>query len=338
MTMPLSQNSISTADGDHFTARVQPRSEEQARLRRYRLLPNPPHRAGPQQPAGKERSMKRGRLRWVWVLAVLLAAEQLWLAYPWSRATVLQLEESDVARGQRLASELGCFSCHGPSGRGGVINLGSQDETVPPFNEETPMMFVKDDRDIQEYILDGAPAAKRARASYREAIESQAIRMPAYRGWVKDDDVKALVAYVRAVSGMLKPRNPLVERGADLARKNGCFACHGEMGNGGIANPGSLKGYIPAFTGADFKDLVRNDDELMSWLREGSIARIREHPIGSRFLTRQRIVMPTYRKFLGDEELAAIAAYVRWLADGEWRRQPLSADSSRAQTARRDGR
>jgi mono/diheme cytochrome c family protein len=281
--------------------------------------------------------MRQGRLRWIWVLGVLLAAEQVWLAYPWSRATVLQLEESDVARGERVANELGCFSCHGPGGRGGVTNLGSQDETVPSFNEETPMMFVKNDNEIREQILDGAPATKRARASYREAMEGQAIGMPAYRGWVKDADVTALVAYVRAVSGMLKPADPLVKRGASLARKNGCFACHGEMGNGGIANPGSFKGYIPAFTGADFKELVRSDEELLSWLREGSIARIRQHPIGSRFLARQRIPMPAYGKFLGDEDISAIAAYVRWLADGEWRRQPLSADSSAPQTARRDG-
>ena len=281
--------------------------------------------------------MKQGRLRWIWVLGGLLITEQLWLAYPWSRAIVLQLEESDVARGQRVANDLGCFSCHGSDGHGGAANLGSQDETVPQFNEQTPMMFVKSDNDIREYILDGAPAAKRARASYREAMQSQAIQMPAYRGWVKDADVNALVAYVRAVSGMLKPEDPMVERGAALARKNGCFACHGEMGNGGIANPGSFKGYIPAFTGTDFKELVRSDDELLSWLRDGSIARIREHPIGSRFLARQRIQMPAYRKFLSDDDVAAIATYVRWLAQGEWRRQPLSADSPGPQTARREG-
>lgn len=268
--------------------------------------------------------MSGNRRRWVWALCAVLAAEQVWLAYPWLRATALQLEESDVARGQRVARESGCFACHGPGGRGGVPNLGSEDRTVPAFNEGTPMMFVHNDDDIRAYILDGAPAAKREQPSYRRALAERALVMPAYRGWITDKDLDALVAYVRAVSGMLHPPDPVAKRGAELARGAGCFACHGEMGGGGTSNPGSFKGYVPAFTGADFRELVRDDEELRTWILDGSIARIREHPIGSRFFARQRLSMPAYRRFFDDDEVRALIAYVRWLADGQWKTQPLS--------------
>src|ERR1041384_3605375 len=135
---------------------------------------------------------------WFRGFVVFVVIENAWLVSPAVRDLVLRLEESDVAQGRRLATRLGCFACHGPGGRGGVPNPGSDDDTVPAFHEGTPMMFVKQDSDIREYILDGAPAAKRARESYRAAMEKQAIHMPAFRGWITERDAEAPVSYVRA--------------------------------------------------------------------------------------------------------------------------------------------
>jgi mono/diheme cytochrome c family protein len=146
---------------------------------------------------------------------------------------------------------------------------------------------------------------------------------PPFRGWVSESEADALVAYVRAASELLAPADPAAARGAQIVRDNGCFACHGEMGSGGLPNPGSFKGYIPGFIGPDFADLVRSDAELLEWIREGTIARLADHPLASRFLERQRIQMPAYKRFLSDEEIEAVAAYVRWLAAGTWRTQPL---------------
>jgi mono/diheme cytochrome c family protein len=268
--------------------------------------------------------MKQPRVRLLLlVVIVVLVVENAWLAYPAVRDWVLEVERSDVREGRELAERLGCFVCHGPGGTGGVSNPGSQWDTVPAFHQQTPMMFVHDDDDVRQYILDGAPAAKRARQSYRDEMAAQAIRMPSFRGWVSEREVDALVAYVRAASELLAPADPVAVRGAEIVRKNGCFACHGEMGGGGLPNPGSFKGYIPGFIGPDFADLVRSDEELLEWIREGTVARLADHPIASRFLERQRIQMPAYERFLNDEEIEAAAAYVRWLAAGTWRTQPL---------------
>src|SRR3989442_1092121 len=108
-------------------------------------------------------------------------------------------------------------------------------------------------------------------------------------------------------------------RGQRLAVELGCFSCHGPVGAGGMGNPGSFKGYVPGFWGADFDDLVRTDDELRTWIAKGELARVAEHPIGGRFFQRQAIKMPAYRRFVPEDDLDALAAYVRWIHAGSWR-------------------
>jgi mono/diheme cytochrome c family protein len=255
----------------------------------------------------------------VLVLAVLGAVETAWLLYPQVRRRVLALEEGPVERGYRLAAELACFACHGPDGGGGTKNPGSQEETVPAFTEQTQMMYVKNTDDLREYILDGAPRRKREDPDYRAEMEKAALRMPAYREFVTAAQVEDLVAYLRAASDQIIPEDELAIRGADLARELDCFACHGPLGAGGIKNPGSFKGYIPSFWGADFDELVQNDEELRLWIAKGEIPRIADHPIGSRFLERQAVKMPAYERFVPEADIRALMAYVRWIRAGTWR-------------------
>jgi mono/diheme cytochrome c family protein len=255
----------------------------------------------------------------VWILAAVALVETVWLAYPAVRARVFSLEESAPVRGQRLAVTLGCFACHGPGGVGGVKNPGSEEQSVPAFTEQTQMMYVKNTDDLREYILDGAPRRKRDDPDYRAQMEAAAVRMPAYRPFVTAGQVEDLVAYLRASSGQILPDEERAARGAELAIEYSCAACHGPLGAGGIENPGSLKGYVPSFWGADFDELVRDDDELRTWIAEGEIKRIAEHPIGGRFLRGQVLKMPAYGRFLAPADLDALVAWVRWVRAGTWR-------------------
>jgi len=261
------------------------------------------------------------------ILTLLLLVETGWLAYPFVHELVVPSEESAESRGRRAAEELGCFACHGPLGRGGVPNPGSEYKTVPSFHEGTLMMFAKDDEDVRAYIVDGAPAAKRGSASYRKAMDAQAIRMPAYRDVVGADQLDDLVAYLRGASELLyPPEGEAAESGGELAHDLGCFACHGDMGSGGIANPGSLKGYIPGFYGPDFAELVLDDAELRSWIAEGGIPRFSDDSLASFFLERQRIKMPAYKQHLDDEQIDSLVAYVRWISTETWRDLPLNPE------------
>ncbi len=252
---------------------------------------------------------------------VLLVAllETAWLVYPQARARILALEETPASRGQRVASRLGCYACHGPAGAGGTKNPGSEEQSVPAFTERTQMMYVKSAEDLREYVLDGAPRRKREDPEYRAKMEAAALHMPAYRDVIGRAELDDLVAYLRAASDQILPDAGPAARGAELAADLTCFACHGPLGAGGVPNPRSFKGYVPAFWGADFDDLVRDDDELRTWIAKGEIPRLAEHPIARRFLRRQVIKMPAYGRFLPDADIDALTAYVRWIHAGSWR-------------------
>jgi mono/diheme cytochrome c family protein len=255
---------------------------------------------------------------WPWLLTVSI------LVYPWLHNLVMRVEITPAERGYRVAVRAGCFNCHGPNGTGGVNNPGSEDGEVPGFAGGTPMMWVKSESELRDYILDGAPARKRADPLYRQQMERQLLAMPAYRGYIKNRDVDDLVIYLRAVSGLITPSDELAARGEELAYRLGCFNCHGPMGYGSSGNLGSLKGYIPGWWGNDFRELVRDDAELREWILDGETAHLRDHPLAKFFIRWQRVSMPAYRAFLTDTQLEALMSYVRWVNSGEWRQKPLA--------------
>jgi len=258
-----------------------------------------------------------------WSIRALVACGALalvWSAVPAVRHVVVQAEETPAARGLRLADALGCFACHGPGGEGGINNPGSREGEVPAFVEQTQMMYVTGTHELREYVLDGMPARRRDDPDYLAEIERAAVRMPAYRPFLSERQVDDLVAYLRAASGQVLPTgDAMAFRGAELAVELACFSCHGPLGAGGVANPGSLKGYVPSFWGDDFDELVRDDDELRRWIVDGEIERIADHPVGGWFFRRQALKMPAYGERLMPEEVDALVAYVRWIRNGTWR-------------------
>ncbi|NIQ30679.1 MAG: hypothetical protein GTN89_09960 [Acidobacteria bacterium] len=179
------------------------------------------------------------------------------------------------------------------------------------------MMYVKNDEEIRRYIADGSPRdGEPAHAEGGDhAHDHDAVLMPAYGDVVSRSELEDLVAAFKALSGMVAPdRGTPARDGYDLARRWRCFDCHGAAGSGGLPNPGSFVGFIPGWYGADFEDLVRDREEFDTWILEGTISRLAEHPIARRFLARQKIVMPPYPD-LTQEELDNLWAYVEWLQE-----------------------
>ena len=264
-------------------------------------------------------------LRWIrtrgWFAAFIITTAIL--LYPSVRNLVLRIEVTPAERGYNVSVRAGCFNCHGANGAGGVKNPGSEDGEVPGFSGGTPMMWAKSEDEVRAYILDGAPARKLSDPRYKQKMEAQLLAMPAYRGYLSNREVDDVLAYIRAASGLITPPDALAAQGQDLAYRLGCFQCHGPMGAGISRNIGSLKGYIPGWWGNDFRDLVRNDDELRDWILGGEIARVRDNPIAHYFMRRQRVYMPAYRDFITDAQLQALMRYVRWVNEGEWQTKPL---------------
>ena len=247
------------------------------------------------------------RLRVLLALAVLALAVAV--GVDWWRTHAI----GDVGHGSRLAVASGCLACHGPAGRladpDGARGIG----TVPSFDHDDVTEYAKSADEIREWILDGQPRRLRGEKTDEPA---PALRMPAWRGRFSEREVGALAAWVRAVSDF-DALPAAAAAGRDAAARLGCLACHGPQGRGDTPNPGSLKGYIPSWSGTDFPELARDDGEIREWVRDGVPRRLRENPVASFFIRRQAIRMPAYGMRVTEAELAQIVGYIRWLRSSQ---------------------
>jgi len=230
-----------------------------------------------------------------------------------------------AARGKMLAGKLGCFGCHGPAGLGGVANPGSDEEEIPSWDGGTPMMYVENEEESRERILYGKPkrmggASPPGKDGHTHGFNLSAgqpvppIGMPAYEHLLTEQDLEDLVAYFKTVAAYHTPPSEDAKTGYQTASRLGCFGCHGPGGRVGVANPGSFKGYIPAWLGDDFKELVRNEQELREWITHGRIQRLESNMAARQFTRRQIIQMPAYKSVMQPGELDALVAYIDWVA------------------------
>ncbi len=218
-----------------------------------------------------------------------------------------------VQRGYDEAMEHGCFTCHGLGGRSGVTNPGSRWASVPAWSGGTYMMFIKEEKEIREYILDGAPERLRKDKDWRANQAKALIHMPAFRRQLDEEDLEAIVAYFKAAAMYDSIDDETADHGRDAAASLGCFNCHGPEGRGCMPNPGALKGYIPSWDGADFPDLARNEDEIREWIQDGVARRLANNRLAVFFLRREKVQMPAYRGRISDDQLQNLVAYIRWL-------------------------
>jgi len=255
--------------------------------------------ARPRDRAGLRRAL-------VWGLAALALAEAAALAVIAARARWQAAAGGQVQRGQRVAERMGCFGCHGPGGTGGIPDPGSKAGDVPPWVGGSWMMYNREPADVRAWILDGHPPGRRPEAG-------ALIEMPAFRFRMSDAELADLTVYVLTVSQFGDPADPRATAGRDAALRFGCFGCHGPEGRGLVADPGSLKGYVPAWDGADYAELVHGDDELRQWVWQGITDRFRANPVARRFVEREAIKMPAFGKSLAPGELDALTAYIHWV-------------------------
>jgi cytochrome c551/c552 len=251
---------------------------------------------------------------------LVVAAAAYLLAPPLVRAYWSWRASNPVRRGVALAERLGCFSCHGGLGAFGIPDPGLEGVEVPAWSGGVWMMYVRDEAEVREFILDGVSARRAASVAARAERERAAIQMPAYRDFLSARDLDDLTAAFLVLSGMRQPpEDAAARRGQDLATERRCFDCHGPAGSGGLPNPGSFAGFVAGWYGPDFEDLVRSREEFDAWIRLGVIPRLQRHPVAARFLGRQRLQMLAYRE-LTAAELDDLWAYVEWLArsQGGW--------------------
>jgi mono/diheme cytochrome c family protein len=250
----------------------------------------------------------------LWVLVIIIVV----LVAVRGGASLFQRHEPEgtaAIRGRALAQELGCFACHGEGGVGGIADPLAPGRKVPGWEAGVASMYVTSELEIREWILYGKPRSA-AKVEHREDDELL-IPMPAYGSELTDAELDDLVAYFLAVSGWNPELPDPVYEGRKLALELGCFGCHGPAGMGGVKNPGSFKGHIPAWDGEDFGELVRSEDELREWILDGRVERQWKNPAARIFLERQKTPMPGYRDHLSKADVDNLVAYIQWLRKGQ---------------------
>jgi mono/diheme cytochrome c family protein len=242
-------------------------------------------------------------------LALVIVIALGWVGYErWRTRNV-----SAVQRGWRVAHEKGCFTCHGPGGTRGMPDPGHGLEDVPSWSGGLITMYAESEEEIREWILDGMPRRIRRDPEQMKLRTGAVIAMPAWRRWISDRELHDLVAYVKAVSDFETPQDEKAEAGRQVALKYGCFNCHGPQGRGSMPNVRAFKGYIPAWDGADFPELARDDAEVREWVLDGRPRRLQGSRLARFFLDRQPIQMPAYRGHVTEAELQGLIAYIHWL-------------------------
>ncbi len=271
--------------------------------------------------------MQKLRAATIAVAAALLVVEQVWVFAPVVRRELFPPQTDATERGRDVAGRLGCFGCHGAEGAGGIRNPGSENQVVPALSGGEMMMWVDSEAELREWILFGAPQDEEPGFVRRGHAAGQgserALVMPAFEPYLAAGELEDLLAYLRAISGLQFPDSSGTKRGLDLAHQMGCFRCHGPMGTGGLANPGSLKGYVPGFFGADYAELVLDRAEARQWISAGISDRFRDSIAARSVLERQAIKMPAYGEFLPASDIDALVDAVEWLGQGQWRQMPV---------------
>ncbi|MFI5183798.1 MAG: c-type cytochrome [Vicinamibacteria bacterium] len=101
--------------------------------------------------------------------------------------------------GRQVALRLGCFNCHGPEGRGAMPNARAFKGYIPSWDGADFAELARDDQEIRDWLLDGGTKRLASSRAAQYFLERQPIKMPAYRGYVTDDEASRLVDYIHWV-------------------------------------------------------------------------------------------------------------------------------------------
>ncbi|MBJ17990.1 MAG: hypothetical protein CL933_01065 [Deltaproteobacteria bacterium] len=235
-----------------------------------------------------------------------------------ARLTIFTAKTTPYSRGQLIAAEQGCLACHW-EGASELTAAGAPQPSLP--GEEVPPLIGCElsHADFSSWVLNGRPEGAQPSSASTDLQGPQEVVMPAYKNRLNAQDVSDLHAW-----SLIEAPRAHVKQGPDygrlaeaerLAVKHGCFFCHGKLGQGGVNNPGSLTGEIPALTGDDFDHLCDDSDPaaVEEWIRTGRSERFLSgspfSPVGRWFMDRQLTKMPAYDETLSDDEVDLLVEY-----------------------------
>jgi enamine deaminase RidA (YjgF/YER057c/UK114 family)/mono/diheme cytochrome c family protein len=242
---------------------------------------------------------RSARTMWTMASVAVFALLALGAGTFWLRRS--PMESPAAVRGAEVAQRMGCFGCHGPAGSNPIADPAAPAGHVPSWQGGATAF--NDERQLREWIMKapqyGAPGAR-------------LVAMPGYQGRLSEQELEELVAYFRAVSGWAPEIPGDAAQGRNIATRLGCFGCHGPSGMGGVPNPGSSRGYMPAWHGQEFNERTSNAEQLRKWIMDGQTLGTSAEATAHGPPTVPVIHMPSYGKYLTDDEYRKLAAYMNW--------------------------
>ncbi|MDP9345591.1 MAG: c-type cytochrome [Actinomycetota bacterium] len=107
---------------------------------------------------------------------------------PDATAVAVPQGQGQAVAGAALYQLYGCINCHGPNGLGGVPNPLSPDKTIPPLSGQVFRSEFNTDAKITDFIRSGSVIGR-----------APIVSMPHWGGIITDDQVQALVVYLKTL-------------------------------------------------------------------------------------------------------------------------------------------
>jgi mono/diheme cytochrome c family protein len=105
-------------------------------------------------------------------------------------------DDPKADEGSKTAERVGCFGCHGPEGRGGVLNPRSLKGYIPSWSGGDFPDLARDDGEIREWIENGGVSRLDSNRFARFFLEGQALSMPPYGASLKESEIAGLIDYI----------------------------------------------------------------------------------------------------------------------------------------------
>ena len=220
----------------------------------------------------------------VWLFFGVIAAVIVALpAYRWRWRRV---GSNAVQTGRELFRQQGCVACH-RTHAGGL--RWRADEATPASLEV-----------IRDALLNGRPV--------ETGFDVGA--MPPYGRRLTRRARNDLGLAVGALTGLVGvPQDQELAAGHDVATQMRCFRCHGPLGSGGVANPGSLPGVVPGWMRKGAGAALASPEAFAALLENG--AKPRRVPLP--WMPGPVLNMPAFGSKLDSTESDLLRRYLVWL-------------------------
>jgi len=127
------------------------------------------------------------------------------VAYVQSVSGAFRPEDPAAAEGRDLVVGHGCLGCHGPEGRGLLLNPGSFKGCIPPWDSDDYLDLVRSPEEFRAWVRDGEIPRLRDNPMAARFLDNQAVKMPPFRGIIPDADIERIRVYVEWIRARPRP-------------------------------------------------------------------------------------------------------------------------------------